>query len=222
MFECYHRIISAVLFYNDTKKSPPFLAGDLEHFIIRHNILMNDLAFIIRQFYHSNVRSMPNPKGAGCPENKEQSFELICKFFMKINISYHPEFSETLKAFVNLTSKEMRVKRNRVIHYKAKAIIFQMEDLTFAFDDPCNTMSTIPTEAGGKKVVNESVFEFVNNTMVETLNFVNNKLVSVYKEYAKKQKWKHGEVNSKTKTVGTGLKISCIGIQLYKQTNGLV
>src|SRR5688500_4317615 len=50
-----------------------FLDTDIEGFIIRLRILLNDLAFIIRQLYPKHVRYLSPPSGRGSPRNHEMS-----------------------------------------------------------------------------------------------------------------------------------------------------
>lgn len=213
LFECYFRIMSAVSTYKEAKRDPIFLANDLENFIIRHNIIMNDVAFLIRKFYPTNAKGMPNPKGGVHPMNREQSFNDLLCFFKDKDPNYHPMLSNALSSFVSLTSQYIRIRRQDIIHYQAKILIFQGDELTFAFMDPANTTPTTRTENGGERIVSESVFNFVNDTMVNTLNFINKELVRVYSEYIEVQGWECPII------LDTSMK--CIGINPYKEINNL-
>lgn len=214
LFECYHRVAVSCLTANEGRKGNHnvFLASDLEHFIVRHNILMNDVALLIRKFYPENERGMPSPKGGVHPLNREQSFEELQKFFTIKRKELHPELKEVLSRFVNKASKDLRKNRNDILHYQAKVVIFGDDNFTFAFMDPADTSPKTTTPQGGLKIVTIPVLDFVNETIKDTLFFINVELVNVYTRFVNDKKWKlEGKLGDP--------RISCIGIEIYRKIN---
>ncbi|GAI26536.1 unnamed protein product, partial [marine sediment metagenome] len=49
----------------------PYIESDIESFIIRQRIILNDIAYIIRQFLPKELRGLKNPKGPTHSLNKE-------------------------------------------------------------------------------------------------------------------------------------------------------
>ena len=81
LFETYYRIILAC--QSKPVNVLPFIEGDIEHFMIRFNIVLNDVGYILRQLYPTNERNMPSPSGAVHKLNKEMSINQLFEFIGK-------------------------------------------------------------------------------------------------------------------------------------------
>lgn len=215
LFGCYQRVVSTCQTYKGNFDDP-FLAQDIEDFIIRHNVLLNDVAFILRKFYtDKELQGLRGLSGAVAPQNREQSFNDFVDFFTIKNTSLHPELSALLLAKTNIFRSVMRRRRLDIIHYKAKAVVFAFESgPEFALIDPGATYPIQKTEGGGERIVTEGVFEFVNETMKSTLSFINEDLVGVYTHYVTARGWEH-------KPAMGASQVTTPGVGLYKSVNGL-
>ena len=213
LFECYQRIIPYCQNYKGTL-SNPFLAQDIENFIIRHNVLLNDLAYILRKFYtEKELRSMKGLSGDTASSNREQSFNDLLVYFTKKNLIVHPSLSALLKEKSIFLQATMRKRRLDILHYKAKAVVFEFEkEPRFALIDVGGTYQTEKMENGEEKIVTESVFEFVNEAMKSTVNFINEDILSIFKDYASAKGWKYNLTHGRSE-------VTAIGVELYKTIN---
>lgn len=122
LFGCYERIMSVI----DLKREErPFLDADVESFIIRFRIVLNDIAYVIWQLLPKNTRGLKGPRGGTHPRNREMSVFLLTEY-LTANAS---TYSELTTAFSDATPwiTRLRNDRDNVIHYKSKVVIFEGE-----------------------------------------------------------------------------------------------
>lgn len=188
LFLHYERVIRRCLEYKKGEKNnyDSALASDLESFIIRFRVVLNDLACIIRKIYPHDVPGMPGFKSGG-----EISFFDLKKFF-KNHKKIHPELSSLLEKQEEWLN-ELKTQRDDIIHYKAMVVIFSDNEFKFQIISPTKCPSQRFPE-GGEKVIMIPVFDFINSQLLKLYNFVNSDLVSLYEEYLIKNKI---EINSK-------------------------
>ena len=110
--------------------SDPYLAAfidsDLEGFIIRLRVVLNDIAYIIRQIYPRYLRNLSEPSGPGRPGNWQFSYRDLIKF-LRSHREHHPELADLLlnrSPWMN----SLREQRDRILHYKAKVLVFTAND----------------------------------------------------------------------------------------------
>ncbi|MCF8241463.1 MAG: hypothetical protein K9J16_08740 [Melioribacteraceae bacterium] len=210
LFSCYHRIVTVVNLGRDHR---PFIEEDIENYIIRMRIVLNDVAFIIRQLLPENKRDLKNPKGGTHPKNREMSIFEIIDFFSKYPDEI-PQLSSVLNNNKGWISR-MKNQRDNIIHYKSKVIIFETEpDISFAMLNAAGTEKTEKTSDGGIRVVMTPVFEFINSQTVSLYNFLQIDLYNALKEFICK-------TDSNFKEIGTDPRMSCIGIEIFKKINNI-
>lgn len=211
LFSHYHRIINPI--YSNQTTVRPFVESDIESFIIRQRIILNDIAYIIRQLLPKELRGLKNPKGPTHPHNKEMSIKDIIKYVEK-NKTEFKELYEVFKKNENWMS-EMRTQRDGIVHYKSKVILFGTKPyLSFAILDAAGTEKTEVTPEGGRKVVMTPIFEFTNIQTKSLWDFLNIDLKKWLEDYIK-------EKNMTYKEVGKDNRMSCIGVPLFKKINGM-
>ncbi|MEI7844149.1 MAG: hypothetical protein WCI39_14085 [Gallionellaceae bacterium] len=210
LFGCYERIMSVI---DLSREERTFLDADLENFIIRFRIVLNDIAYVIWQLLPKNARGLKGPGGRTHPSNQEMSIFSLADY-LKTNASIYPELST---AFLNATPWMTRLRndRNNVIHYKFKAVIFEGDSPLFALIGAAGNERTEPAPNGGQRLVLQSVTEFVNGQMLALHLFMHDSLVSAIKAHATR-------FGIKSVQVGWGARITCPGINRFRQKNTLV
>jgi len=216
VFEQYYRIISVWDPYciGDNHLNSIFLANDIESFIIRLRILLNEVAFIIRQLYPNQVRGMPSPKGERRTENKEISINDLRKFTTK-NPDFDPKLTKLLKQNKDWLDT-LRKQRDDIVHYKSQVQIFEPDkpEMTFAIINPGGDYPTQRTQDGGIRLVLTPVFEFVNSQIVSLLIFLNQDVVEFIMSMVVSQGFKYGETG-----VPGSTRFSCPGVALFNLIN---
>lgn len=210
LFGCYERVMSVI---DLSREERPFLDADIENFIIRFRIVLNDIAYVIWQLLPNNARGLKGPRGGAHPRNREMSMFSLAEYLIA-NASTYPELSA---AFSNATPwmTRMRNDRDNVIHYKSKAVIFEGESPLFALLGAAGTERTEPSPDGGQRLALQSVVEFVNGQMLALHLFMHDSLASAVKAHAMR-------LCLKSLQVGWGNRITCLGINRFRQNNALV
>jgi hypothetical protein len=210
LFGYYHRIISDLVLERDNRQ---FLDSNIEGFIIRMRIVLNDVAFIIRQLLPHCGTGLKVPKGKTHPRNREMSIMDIYDYLSKSQDKY-PEFTTALDKNKRWIF-HMREQRDNVVHYKSKVIIFETEqEISFAMLNAAGTEKSVPTATGEIRIVTTPVFEFVNGQALSLHNFLHTDLYIALKEHILK--------NYKSfKKIGSDERMTCIGIALFKKINNI-
>jgi len=217
IFGHYHRIVSVWDPYGvgENHLNSTFLADDIESFIIRLRILLNEIAFIIRQLYPEQIRGMPSPKGKQRAANKEMSINELRKFALK-NPEFDPKLTELLSKNEDWLVT-LRKQRDDIVHYKSQVVIFDpgKPGMMFAVVNPGSDYPTEPTQEGGVRLVLTPVFEFVNSQIVSLLIFLNQDVVEFITSLIKTNGLQYGDVG-----VPGSTRISCVGVTLFNLING--
>lgn len=208
LFTHYYRIIEPIK--NKKPINRFFLENDIESFIIRQKIILNDIAYIIWQIFPPNTRDLKSPKGP-TQIKKEMRYKDL------------KDFVENNSKFINLAEifekndiwiSEIEESRNGIIHYKSKAIIFKTKpDLTFTIINAAGT-GEIGIASNDKSVPKISIFDFINTQIKSLWNFLNNDLIKWLQDYIRDKKMNYKEI-------GKDATISCIGIALFKEINNI-
>lgn len=177
LFGFYYRIVSVYSPISAYHGNKDFLDSDLESYIIRHRIILNDIAYILWQLlklFNLDFKVKFN-KGAH-PGNNELSF---FEFARKLKKDTNP-LLDNLRNCIDIGMTEfsfMENQRNNIAHYKSMIMIFgDGPDFEFAIMNPMGTMPTI-SENGQTKLVVKNVFKFTNNQHLFLWNWMNNELV---------------------------------------------
>lgn len=211
LFSHYQRIIYPI--YKNQKIIRPFIESDIESFIIRQRIIINDIAYIIRQLLPKELRGLKDPKGPTHPHNKEMSIKNIIKYVEQNKT----EFEELFKVFKKNENwiSEMRNQREKIIHYKSKVVLFETKpDFSFAIIDAAGTETTEVIPGVGRRVIMTPIFEFINTQTKSLWSFLNIDLKNWLEFYIK-------EKNMTYKEVGKDSRMSCLGIPLFKEINNI-
>jgi hypothetical protein len=147
LFESYERILSACQDYKITHNPEvaTFTGGDVEHFIIRFRVILNDIAFLIRQQLSAQVRYLPEPHGPGAPQNHEFSMHDLIRFCTK-QPRYDPYLTRLIECHRSWIDENI-FRRDAIIHFKSKAHIVFGEGLEVAFiDRQATTSDKLPTK----------------------------------------------------------------------------
>lgn len=209
LFGSYERVMSVLLL---PKERRPYLDADIENFIIRFRIVLNDIAYIIWQLLPPNTRGLKGPKGSVHPNNREISFFSLMEFLDK-HMSTYPEFSQVFSETAKWTSR-LKNDRDNVVHYKAMATVFESDPLSFSLLNAAGTERKVTTPDGKQKLHLEPIGEFINGQMLAIHEFMHSKLVSAVIPYADR-------VGLKSVQVGRDGRITCIGISTFREHNGI-
>lgn len=209
LFGCYERVMTVL---HLPRCERPYLDADVESFLIRYRIVLNDIAFIVRQLFPTNTRGLRSAKGRSHPTNREMSVFDLASYF-ESNPASHPELSaafSTAKQWMTL----MKNVRDNVIHYKAKAVIFEGAVPEIAFLSASGTERTISTKGGGERLVVEPVSQVVNLPMLNLHNFMHVDLTTAIRAHAVRI----GMIEIKC---GGDERIICRGIQTFRSVNNI-
>ncbi len=210
LFGCYERVMSAV---DLPREDRHFLDADIEHFIVRFRIVLNDIAFVVRQLLPPQVRGLQNPRGGTHPKNKEMSMFSLSQHLTD-NASSLPELAAP---FSNAQKWMTRLKNDRdnVVHYKAKVVIFEtLPSASFTMLNAAGTERTIPTPDGGSRLLLEPVGEFVNDQMLALHQFMHIELAGAIEAYADRSGFKRVKI-------GWDQRITCLGIRRFRKVNAI-
>lgn len=209
LFGCYERVMSASLLPREER---PFLDADIENYIIRFRIVLNDVAYAIRQLLPENARGIKGPSGRTHPRNREMSAFSLAESLNKDSASY-PELAA---AFANASPWMNRLKNDRdnVMHYKSKVVVFESDKPSFALLNAAGTERTELTPEGGEKLILEPVATFVNGQMLSLHGFMHTDLAEAVRSHA-------ARTNLKSVQAGWNHRITCIGIQRFRSINAI-
>lgn len=212
IFTSYYRINYPLL--NNKHIDKNFIESDIESFIIRHRIILDDISYIIRQILPENHQKLKGPKGDTHPRNKNVSIYDLIKFVKK-----QPKDFSSLTTLINDNKDSLlnkRSQRDDIVHYKAKATIFgSFPNYEFAFINNAGTESTKTNYNGGKSIITEPVTDFINSDMKFLWNFMHSEV----------KKWIEVFLSSQGKHIKKifteNAKMQGLGIELFKNFNNL-
>ena len=208
LFGCYERIASVLPIADLDAR--PFLNADIEHFIIRFRIVLNDIAFVVRQLLPANARGINSPQGGAHPLNREVSFFELTKR-LKVAGDAYSELASVMSCAA-VWSDPLRKQRDQIIHYKAKAVVFESCPLEYALIAVAGTEAIMSTPEGGARIVMHPVPELVDGNLVRLYRFVHGDLDHAVRRYADR-------AGIKRRPAGTGTKMSAIGIARFRERN---
>lgn len=206
LFTHYFRIIKPLK--NNQLINRSFIESDIESFIIRQRIILNDIAYIIRQILPPNMRDLKGPNGP-TPFKKEMRYKNLKKFVENnCNFGSLAEILEKNNEWVLAIEQA----REGIIHYKSKAIMFETKpELTFTIINAAG-IGEIGSASDDKSILKISIFTFINNQMISLWNFLNVDLKEWLQDYIRDKEMNYKEVCKDSV-------ISCIGISLFKEVN---
>ena len=209
LFGCYERVMSCL-----TKPfaERPYLEADVESFIIRFRIVLNDVAYVVWQLLPSNARGLKGPRGNAHPRNREVSVFALAEYLEK-NQDQYPELHS---AFAGAKQWNTRLKNDRdsVIHYKSKALVFDTDPPSFALINAAGTERSEPTPEGGSRLVLEPIHAFVNGQVLALHNFMHSELALAVRKHALRR-------GLKQVAVGMNESMYCIGTRRFREVNGV-
>lgn len=210
LFGHYERIMSVI---DLPRGARPFLDSDLESFIVRFRVVLNDLAYSVRLMLPPNIRGFGPPKGGVHPKNREMSIFKLTEFLKSNSVDYPelaPPFMDALPWMTRLKND-----RDNVIHYKAKAEVYEGIPLTFALSNPAGTERRTIGQDGEMKLVLTPIDAFVDEQMMSLYVFMNVSLLEAIKAYSARSHMKLGNG-------GSGFRISGPGIARFRTRNNQI
>jgi len=206
LFSYYFRIIKPLK--NNQSVNRLFIESDIESFIIRQRIILNDIAYIIRQILPARLRGLRDLNNP-TQFKKEMSYKDLKKFVEK-----SCDFQDLAKIF-EINDKwisEIKQARDGIIHFESKAIIFLTEpEFTFTIINAAGE-GEIGSAPDNRSVSKIPIFTFINNQLLSLWNFINEDLKNWLQDYIKDKKMNYREICQESE-------ISCIGISLFKEVN---
>lgn len=209
LFGCYERIMSVTSL---PREGRPFLDADIESYIIRFRIVLNDIAYTIWQLLPPNARGMKAPSGGTHPLNKEMSVFSLAESLQKNKATY-PELASVF-ASASIWMNRLKNYRDNVVHYKSKVVVFDSEQPSFAPLNAAGTERRESTTEGGEKLLLEPVADFVNGQMLSLHTFMHADLAAAVKAHASR-------MNLKSLQAGWYHRITCLGVQRFRTINAI-
>ena len=209
LFGCYERVMGTLPL---PFLERPFLEADIENFIIRFRIVLNDIAYVVWQLLPRNARGLKGPRGETHPRNREVSVLALAEFFEKNEASY-PELAVaflTARPWIN----RLRNDRDNVVHYKSKAHVFDADPPSFALINAAGTERSVPTPDGGSRLVLEPIPSFINDQLLSLHYFMHRDLAAAIRAHAARS-------NLKRTPVGWNERMRCIGTMRFREANGI-
>ena len=210
LFGCYERVMSALELPFAER---PFLEADVETFIVRFRIVLNDVGYVLWQVLPRDARGLKGPKGGTHPKNKEVSIVAICDY-LTANSALHPELADALARAQPWISR-LRNDRDNVVHYKSKALVFDTQPSSFALINAAGTERSEATPEGGSRLRLEPIPDFVNGQLLALHSFMHTDLALAIRAHDVRS-------NFKLVPVGWNERMRCIGTRRFKAQNGLV
>lgn len=206
LFGNYERIMSVL---DSPKNERGYLDSDIEHFVIRFRIVLNDIAFIIRRLLPQNVRGFKSPGGGAHPRNREMSYSDLSKSLLKST-----EFPEVAAAFYNASKwvDKFKKERENVVHYKTKIVVFEAHPLAFGFMDAAGEIGVEKTSDGGHRLTLHPIANYVNDLTLNLHQFMHIDLNAAVENHATR-------LGLKQVQVGTNERIICAGIRRFRELN---
>ena len=185
LFSFYYRIVSVYNPKTTYSGDKSFLDADLESYIIRHRIILNDIAYAVWQLLElCGFKIGLTPKGGVHPKNKEMSFFDLHK---KLSANTDPKLDGIRTAIQNGVTKFSFLKdqRDNIAHYKSTVMIFgDGPDFEFAIMNAAGTMPMVK-EGEATKLVLKNVFRFTNEQHLFLWEWMNGELADAIVALAK-------------------------------------
>lgn len=209
LFGCYERVMAALPL---PFMERPFIEADIENFIIRFRIVLNDIAYVVWQLLPQNTRGLKGPRGETHPKNREISVLALANFIEK-NANNYPDLAAAFSTALPLISR-LRNDRDNVIHYKSKALVFDTAPPSFALINAAGTGRSEATLEGDSRLVLEPIPIFVGGQLLLLHNFMHKDLAAAIRAHAVK-------ANLKLVPVGWNERMRCIGTMRFKYESGI-
>ena len=207
LFGYYERVVSVLQLPRENRE---FLAADIESYIIRFRIVLNDIAYVVRQLLPAHARDFKGPTGGVHPDNREVSFFTLAKDLA----AQHGKYPELASAFSQaaLWVDRLRNDRDNVVHYKSKAVVFETNPPSFALLSAAGTElpNTLPDGGTGPHL--QPIQSFVNEQMLSLHDFMHVHLTAAVRSHATR-------LSLKQIPVGWDRKMICVGIQTFRRAN---
>lgn len=202
LFGYYERIISVI---DLPREQRHFVDSDLESFIVRFRIVLNDLAYSTRLLLPENIRGLGPPRGRTHLKNREMSIFDLIKYFK--TAQGESEYSELASVFTSASPWMSRLKddRDNVVHYRAIIEIYEGSPITFSISNAAGTERRVPREGGGTKLLLTPIAEFLDEQMFALYKFMNEALLQAVEAYAIRTHLKFGNGRAGFQIKGPGV-----------------
>lgn len=213
LFNLYWRIINEYLNYERNKVfNRSNLECDIENFIIRYKIVLDNIFYIITRVYSEyKVRWIPD-------YSKQGHISDFSKLYKKLEnnddvLKIHPEFVYFLK-----DSKEFifdkKYFRDSITHQKWKITIYESEKLTYSFDTlKWNHFWVTKTEDWWIKHNSIDILFDINWDMYALYDILNKDLYKIFKDFFIKE-WKYKELWKNPQLI-------CPWVEIFKKINNI-
>lgn len=209
LFGYYERIMSVLELPRNERL---FLDSDIEGFIIRFSIVLNDIAYVIWQLLPEDSRGLKGPKGCTAPKNKEMRIFILNKFLQEHKPTY-PELASVLSNALPWM-EELKNDRDNVIHYKSIVVILDGEPLCFAHINAARTERIEQLPDGSQRLLMKPITEFINTQLFELHKFMHTELAGAVRMHATRLKLL-------STPMGNNHQMTCIGIERFRQINSI-
>ncbi|WP_017451405.1 hypothetical protein [Herbaspirillum rubrisubalbicans] len=202
LFATYERAMSAL--EEGMIEKSFFLEMDIENFVIRMRIVLNDIAFLIRHILPKHARNIspPSPRGG---RSDHRTYEMSMNTLiqgMGEQPELYPEFWVPLSA-IKEWIETRKHERDRIIHYKSRILVVSDTDgprfLTLSTDDDRNLRPMTSRERS------TPVANFLNMEMLQLHNLMHNSLPPAIRTYCEKKGMTIASQHSNSQIGGPGV-----------------
>jgi hypothetical protein len=203
VFGCYDGVVTACEEYLASRADElTFVAAlEIEHFLMRLRVLLDEVAYVIRIRLLRTVRGLGQPKGSG--PSKQFSINELLKFVKK-NATFCPHLTQLLESNRADIYKYIEL-RDDIAHFRAQALIFRGDAMNVGF---IGSRETAQSQQG---VPHTDLRAYINNATIWMWGFLQRDVVAYFRARVE-----NGELGLSPFEIGP-YRIAMPGITRFKQ-----
>ncbi len=208
VFGCYDRVAAACEEYSASRADELtfFAALEIEHFLMRLRVLLDEVAYVIRIRLPQTVRGLGQPKGPGPMQYKQFRINELLKFVQDYPES-SPYLTRLLEGNRDNIHKYIEL-RDDIAHFRAQALIFRGETMSVGF------IGAREAAQSPRTVPHTDLRTYVNSATIWMWQFLQRDVVAYFRARVE-----NGELGFAPLGIGPH-RIGMPGVARFKQAGG--